>query len=387
MRGRVLLLGRLPNGPGTLAALLVDGRLEDLLTVPDPAELAPGRVVGARVERRMPKQNAAIVGFGDGRTGYLRDAGGLVEGERVVVQVTTFAEAAKAVPVSRRVLYKGRTVIHTPGAPGINLSRRLKDWEGGAALQQTIKSMVAGLEEPHRELAGEGGFIIRHAARTVLAKTVEDEARSLLSNRLQIERQIADARGPMPAELRLAWDLALRELTDPMPDRVILDAAATEHFALAERDIEGFDGEVRDFAEPFGKGDPFDHFGVWDELARLSSAEVGLPSGGSMAVEATRAMVAVDVNTGDRFTGGAALTANLEAARELPRQLRLRGLGGQIAVDFAPVAKKDRRRVEDALKTSFRRDPVETSLAGWTPLGNFELSRKRERRPISDLAV
>ncbi len=104
-----------------------------------------------------------------------------------------------------------------------------------------------------------------------------------------------------------------------------------------------------------------------------------------MAVEATRAMVTVDVNTAGEFGGGASLTANLEAARDLPRQLRLRGLGGQIIVDFAPLRKTDRKRIEEALKAAFRRDPVETSLAGWTPLGNFELQRKRERRPLSEL--
>ena len=87
----------------------------------------------------------------------------------------------------------------------------------------------------------------------------------------------------------------------------------------------------------------------------------------------------------EAYTGGAALTANLEAARELPRQLRLRGLGGQVIVDFAPLRKSDRKRIEEALKTAFRRDPIETTLAGWTPLGNFELQRKRERRPLSEL--
>ena len=108
-------------------------------------------------------------------------------------------------------------------------------------------------------------------------------------------------------------------------------------------------------------------------------------SGGRLAVEATAALVAVDVDTAGGFGGGDGLTANLEAARELPRQLRLRGLGGQVVVDFAPVPKKDRRRVEDALATAFRRDPVETSLHGWTTMGLFEIQRKRERRPLLEL--
>ncbi len=144
-------------------------------------------------------------------------------------------------------------------------------------------------------------------------------------------------------------------------------------------------GDIRDRAEPYDGPDLFDHYGVWDEIEKLKLPRADLPSGAWMAVEATRAMVTVDVNTAGEFGGGAALTANLEAARELPRQLRLRGLGGQVIVDFAPLRKSDRKRIEEALKAAFRRDPIETSLAGWTPLGNFELQRKRERRPLSEL--
>ena len=130
---------------------------------------------------------------------------------------------------------------------------------------------------------------------------------------------------------------------------------------------------------------PFDHFGVWDEIDRLRSPRADLPSGGWMAIEATRAMVTVDVNTGDGFGSGDAMTANIEAARELPRQLRLRGLGGQVIIDFAPLKKQHRKKIEETLKTAFRRCPIDTTLAGWTPLGNFELQRKRDRRPLSEL--
>ncbi|MCB1331935.1 MAG: ribonuclease E/G, partial [Maritimibacter sp.] len=79
----------------------------------------------------------------------------------------------------------------------------------------------------------------------------------------------------------------------------------------------------------------------------------------------------------------AGLKANIALARELPRQLRCRGLGGQIVVDFAPMPKKDRPALEQVLRAALRADPVETALAGWTPLGLCELQRKRERRPLA----
>ena len=104
-----------------------------------------------------------------------------------------------------------------------------------------------------------------------------------------------------------------------------------------------------------------------------------------MTIEPTRALVAVDVNTGGDLSPAAALKANLAAAAELPRQLRLRGLGGQVTVDFAPLARADRPKVERALTAALRHDGIETTLAGWTPLGHLELQRKRPRRPLADL--
>jgi Rne/Rng family ribonuclease len=104
-----------------------------------------------------------------------------------------------------------------------------------------------------------------------------------------------------------------------------------------------------------------------------------------MVIEPTRALIAVDVNTGGDTSPAAGLKANLAAARALPRAMRLSGLGGQVVVDFAPMPKNDRRRLEDALKAAFRKDGAETALAGWTPLGNFELQRKRDRVPLSEV--
>ena len=124
----------------------------------------------------------------------------------------------------------------------------------------------------------------------------------------------------------------------------------------------------------------FDARGVLDALEALRGPIVPLGAG-HMAVEATRALVAVDVNTGADLSPAATLKANLAAARALPRALRLRGLGGQVVVDFAPMSKAHRREVEGALKAAFRADPIETSLVGWTTLGLYEVQRKRERTP------
>ena len=106
--------------------------------------------------------------------------------------------------------------------------------------------------------------------------------------------------------------------------------------------------------------------------------------GGRMTVEATRALVAVDVDTGGDTSPAAGTKANMSAARDLSRHLRLKGLGGQIAVDFAPMPKKHRRGLESALQSGFRADDIETTLIGWTKMGLFELSRKNARPALHE---
>ena len=105
-------------------------------------------------------------------------------------------------------------------------------------------------------------------------------------------------------------------------------------------------------------------------------------SGGHYYIEPTRACITVDVNTGADTSPAAALKANIAMAKDLPRQLRMRGLGGQIVIDPAPMAKKDRRQLETVIKASLRQDTVETNFVGWTTMGLIELQRARVRAPI-----
>ncbi|MEM1343077.1 MAG: ribonuclease E/G [Pseudomonadota bacterium] len=340
MKGRQIVIERAPNGR-TRAALTLDGRLDDLLIDPLPGEVAPApeAIYAARVERLVPGMGAAFVRLDAEHTGFLREAKGVREGERLLVQVISFAEAGKAVPVTRRLLHKTRTVIATPSAPGINVSRQIRDEAERARL---IGVAEAALAKTHPK--DPPGLILRSLAEGAEAETLRADLQEAL------------------AAASLHWQEP--GLVRPAPDAA----------ALAQREWAGPVSEAG-----------FDAHGLLDALDTLATPNAALPSGGWIAVEPTRALTAVDVNTAGAFAGAAALTANLEAARETLRQLRLRGLGGVVAIDFAPLAKKDRRRLEEALKSSVKRDPVETSLAGWTPLGLFELQRKRERRPTAGL--
>ena len=176
-----------------------------------------------------------------------------------------------------------------------------------------------------------------------------------------------------------AHDIATREWLTSTPDQILATADTVRW--LKDGGLWGDDRLERLIVT---EKDPFEAAGVWEAIERLKSPHAP-NAAGSIIVEPTRALVAVDVNTEGNFTAAAGLKANMAAARDLPRQLRLRGLGGQIVVDFAPMAKNERRALEGAIRAAFKRDPIETSLVGWTQMGLYELQRKRERRPLAEV--
>ncbi|MEM8842857.1 MAG: ribonuclease E/G [Pseudomonadota bacterium] len=320
------------------AALLVDGRLEDLLMEAGDTLPRPGEIHWAKLDRIAPSAGGAFLRLGGGYQGYMREIKGLKQGQGLLVQVSGYAEPGKAIPVSRRLLHKSRQVILTPGAPGINVSRRIR--EGGERTRLT--GICEGL------VGAETGLILRSAAAG--------------ASEADLTAAVAEVAA------RAAAAQALSQGTPP---------AAGPQVTAAEEAMREWEGRLTQTP------DAFEAHGIWEQIQELKEPETPLPSGGSMVVEATRALVAVDVNTGANFSPGAAMTANVEAARELPRQLRLRGLGGQITVDVAPIKKMHRKKLEEELRRAFRNCPVETSMAGWTPLGHMELQRKRERRPLT----
>ncbi|MEO1551273.1 MAG: ribonuclease E/G [Pseudomonadota bacterium] len=339
MKGRVAIVGDLGQGR-MAAALMVDGVLQDLL-IDSPEETGPqpGAIYRAKVDRPVKGLGGMFVQLGQGVTGFLRESKGLAPGSTHLVQVVTHADGRKAAPVTLRLLFKGRAGLITPGREGRNISRSLQD-EG---VRDRLAEIAHSIELPPG-----CGMILRSAAAHLEASEIRDELEDLAALAQSV---LQDTDGP-PALLVDAPDaaaLAWREWSDPPPDQIEEGA--------------------------------FDRFGVWEAWA-AAKAPVPLPSGGSVVVEPTTALVAIDINSGGDTSPAAGLKATFEGIREMPRLLRLRGLGGQIVIDPAPFPKKDRPRIETALQQALRRCPVETTLVGWTPLGHIELTRKRERVPI-----
>lgn len=336
MKGRLILLDHI--GDRAVAALIEDGTLSDLLVEPPAEHPLPGAIYRAVADRPMKGQGGVILRLPEGRA-YLRQVKGIRPGEELLVQVTGYAEPGKAVPVSARVLFKSRFAIVTPGAPGRNVSRQVREEER----RVTLNELAA---EP--ELPEGAGLIIRSAAETGADAEIAEDIAAVVA---LAARVLGDpGHGPEllvdgPDPHGLAW----RDW--PTPDTLDDQAGALDRHGLDPRD--------------------------------LLRPEAPLPGAGGLFIEPTRALVAVDVNTGNDTSLAAGLKANIAAARALPALLRCRGLGGQVTLDLAPMPKKDRRGFEQVLRAAFRADSVDTVLAGWTPLGMYELQRRRDRLPLA----
>ncbi len=342
---RVVMLDEVAGRP--VAAVVVDGVLQELAVDPGPDVVLPGAIFRAVADRPMKGMGGMFVKLPGGASGFLRQTDGLAPGRSVIVQVTGPAEPGKALPVTTRLLFKSRFAIVTPGAPGLNISRKIKDVEVRAGLEAMASAGMEGADEAL-------GLILRSACEGAEPDAVAEDVAAM---RGLAEAVTADVTGG--PELLLdgatAHDVALRDWLDPEPDDLVSEPGCLE-------------------AQ-----------GALDLIAALLVARVDLSGGGHMMIEPTRALVAVDVNTGPDTSPAASLKVNIAAARDLPRQLRLRGLGGQVVVDFAPMPKRDRAVLDQVLRAAFKGEAAETSLAGWTTLGLYELVRRRDRLPLAEM--
>lgn len=350
------------------AALLVDSRLEDLMT--EDADQYPGPRIGevclGQVRRLGAGGRAAFLDIGDDRTGYLRDAEGLQPGDLLPLQVDRFAFEDKAARMSETISLPGRYAVLVSSGEGVGVSRRIADPEE--------RNRISGLLEP---LAGEYRIVVRTAAVAAddeslvgeveaLHRDMEDlfeaaetgEPRSLAAGNGPVRRALDDwAAGPEDQVIG-AGELLEGVLLDAGPDS--LEWLGGEGELL---DVQDLDGQIRAALAP----------------------RVELAGGGWIALEQTTALVSIDVNAGSGDLGRQSVSAlGCEAAREIPRQLRLRGLAGIVVVDFPNGSDEDDSRIEAAMEAGLRADSVGGRIHGWTEGGLFEFTRRRDRRPLGE---
>jgi ribonuclease G len=392
--------------PGeTRAALVADGRLIELLVEREASAGLVGNVYLGRVGKLMPSMEAAFVELGTPRAGFLAraeartplDAEGRLtrpreqlgsgtplgrivsEGEAILVQVTKDATGSKGPRLSTQIALPGHWLVYGPGHPGLAVSRRITDGAERARLEAVLAPQLAPGE----------GVILRTAAEGVEGVELLDD---LVVLRKQWQALLARARAARAPALLLAEPdpiaRVLRDHAGPALRRVFCDsreargrAAAflARHGAAAAIEVSLHQG-----TEPL-----FARHEVEAQIAAALEPEVALPSGGRLVIGTLEALTAIDVDTARHAGTGrfedTVLAVNLEAAAEIARQVRLRNIAGLIVVDFVHMDRPgDRARVADAMRAAFAADPVAVQLGGMTPLGLYEMTRKRVRESLRD---
>lgn len=363
-----------------------------------------GNIMLGRVQRVLPGMQAAFVDLGLERAGFLaaREARCLAdlpsfmdqpciskcvkEGDAVLVQVIKDPISEKGARLSANVTLAGRLVVLVPNQSGVALSRRIEDEAERRRLTQIINAII---ETDPRVPAG-AGFIVRTAA---LMATKEDIASDIA--RLGDEWQTILARKRMakvPATIFHDLDPVERTLRDGVDDdtkRILIDdsEAAARARAYATRTMPEVLSRIHVFNGP---GQLFDEYNIEAELEALLLPRVRLPSGGWITLEGTEALTSVDVNSGSytEATGleETSLRTNLEAAAEIGRQLRLRGIGGLIVIDFIHLNEPEHiGQVLTVLADSVCHDRTPTQILPMSAFGLVEMTRKRVREPLVKL--
>ena len=401
-----LLINATP--PETRVALTEDGRVVEVLHERRGRQGLVGNIYLGRVHRVLPGMQAAFVSIGLDRDAFLyvediaphpaefdfgeedgasepatasRDDRARIddllrEGQEVVVQVAKDPFGGKGPRVTAGISLPGRTLVYLPGSREIGISRRVIAEEERERLRRILES-----------LPGEGGFIARTAALGKREEDFQAEHRYLtgLWERITRRRESASP----PALLHRELDLALRSVRDLAGDdteTIRVDDEGT-HDRIAEL-LESMAPSLARRLELYARPEPlFDFSGVEAEIENALRSRVSLPSGGSLVIHQTEALVAIDVNTG-RFVGKDALeetvfAVNLEAAPEVARQIRLRDLGGLLVVDFIDMEDADHRReLFERFEQEVAKDRARTRVLPLSEFGLIEITRQRSRGNI-----
>jgi ribonuclease G len=393
-------------------AVVEDGKLQALTherTIGADNEATAGRssvsdIVLGRVLRVLPAVQAAFVDIGHERAGFLgaREArclagphdstseheppiGELVrEGDEVLVQIVKDPIGDKGARLSASVTIPGRLCVLAPHQPGIALSRRIED-EAERARLLALGEALSG--EIDGELVAGAGYIFRTAAVGAALDELREDAVRLAHDWRAI--LAARRKAKPPALLHRDLGPVARVLRDVVRDdtaRILLDDAEAAEAARAfcRRAMPEAEERIALFAGP---GALFDLYDLETDIDGLMHPRAPLSCGGWITIEGTEALTAVDVNSGS-FTEASGLedtglTVNLQAARELGRQLRLRGIGGLIVVDFMHMKEEAHvNRVLETLMQSLSNDGTPVMVSRPSPLGLVELTRKRVREPL-----
>ena len=351
-----------------------------------------GNIYLGRVQNVLPGMEAAFVDIGKGRNAVLYagevnwDAAGISEseprkietvlksGQPVLVQVTKDPIGQKGARLTSQVSLPGRYVVYVPGGGMSGISKRLPEPE-----RNRLKAILKNL------IPDTAGVIVRTAAEGVSEEDLTNDVLRLKAQWEDIYQKSINPNFHAPALIYAEPDLAVRVIRDIFNEDF---RKLTVQGSGAWDEINNYLGfiapELVTKLEKYtGVGDLFADFRVEEQLAKAFDRKVYLPSGGSLVIDRTEAMIVIDVNTGKFIGKGGSLEEtvtknNLEAAEEIARQLRLRDLGGIIVIDFIDmILESNREQVLRRLVECLGRDRTKHQVAEVTSLGLVQMTRKR----------
>ncbi len=404
MAKREMLINYVP-GEECRIAIVEDGRLEELYQERASAESHVGNIYKGKVTNVEPSIQAAFIDFGLERNGFLHISdlhpmyfpGDLREefecvgsktprrerppiqkclrrGQDVLVQVIKEGIGTKGPTLTSYISIPGRFIVMMPHMEKLGVSRKIEDDEE----RRKMRAMLAELDPPKGF-----GFIIRTAGMDRTKAELKRDLAYLQRLWKSIESRMQKVR---VGELYAESDLVIRTIRDVLSsdlDRIVVDdadAARRAHEFLAIASPRSTSNVVH-YKDPVPL---FHRYGIERQIETINARQVPLPSGGSLVIDTTEALVAIDVNSGKsrdaRDAETNAYRTNLEAADEICRQLRLRDLGGVIVLDLIDMmVPKHRRAVEQRFRQNLKKDRARTRIASISVFGLLEMTRQRMR--------
>jgi ribonuclease G len=298
----------------------------------------------------------------------------LKKGNELLVQIAKEPIGSKGARVTSHVSLPGRYLVYMPTDAHIGVSRRIED----EAERQRLREIVEPLRPP------DGGLIIRTACEGISKREITADVRFLTRLWERIQAHVGDT--PAPTLMHSDMDLVLRTVRDHFTNdvgRLILDSP--EEYERVRDFVEGVMPRLASRVELHeGAETLFDHLGVEAAVTKALDRRVWLKSGGYIVIDQTEALTVIDVNTG-RYVGKKTqeetiLKTNLQAARAVIEQVRLRNIGGIIIVDFIDMEDPaHRKKLLESLKEVAKKDRARTNVLGISELGLVEMTRKRTR--------
>ncbi|MDB4893868.1 MAG: ribonuclease [Firmicutes bacterium] len=389
----------------TRAVVLEDGELVEIFIERPVHQRVVGNIYNGKVENVLPGMQAAFVDIGLERNAFLYVDDALpgkaeVEGETVgapaaralsikeivrpaqeiLVQVAKEPIGTKGARVTRHITLPGRFLVLMPHVDYIGVSRRIEDDKERERLKQ-----LAAKVKP----AGAGLIV-----RTVAEGADEEELGRDAAFLQRLWERIAARAKTAPAPSLLHRDLSLvhrivRDWFDDTVDQFTIDNKDEYQRALEVLELHA--PQLKDRVKLYTRTDQslFDFHSIETEIDKALKKRVWLKSGGYIVIDQTEALTAIDVNTG-KFVGTTNLAdtvfkTNLEAAKEIARQLRLRDIGGIIIIDFIDMEiLEHRQKVLRTLEEELRRDRTRANVLGLTQLGLVEMTRKKSRQNLDE---